>query len=160
MKRIKHDLTLEVAGFKVRITGTSTIERVEPKPKEKRIPQSPEAIFVASLFNRQPTTEWSEKEVKAFSDAKVHLTADNMDLIGVYYKSQRSQKEGIHRRDLLTFLNNLGGECDRARAAKLQPSHFNGTHRQPASESTRSLGTKNEGVAASYAGVGKVRTQP
>ncbi len=39
-----------------------------------------------------------------------------LELIGRYYVYQRKKENGIHRRDLYTFLNNFAGELDRAQA--------------------------------------------
>lgn len=75
---------------------------------------------IAMLFGRRLTTAWSEKEVKRYRQLvkdKVLTDVDQIDLIERYYVFQRRKGEkGIHRRDLYTFLNNFGGELDRARA--------------------------------------------
>ncbi len=44
------------------------------------------------------------------------LTDSALELIGRYYVYQRKRENGIHRRDLYTFLNNFAGELDRAQA--------------------------------------------
>lgn len=41
---------------------------------------------------------------------------DDLTLVELYYAFERKKGDkGIHRRDLATFLNNYGGEVDRAR---------------------------------------------
>ncbi len=71
---------------------------------------------IAVLFHRRGS--WSEKEshqynkllkARAFND-------EDFTLIEGYYASERAKKDGIHRRDLYTFLNNYPGEVDRATA--------------------------------------------
>jgi hypothetical protein len=44
------------------------------------------------------------------------LSDSALELIGRYYVYQRKKENGIHRRDLYTFLNNFAGELDRAQA--------------------------------------------
>lgn len=153
-RRLTHNITFDLGTIKVRMTGTTLVEDVEeaqkPKPRN-RLPTSPEALFVASLFNRKPTTEWSDREIDAYSKVKQHLTAENMDLIGAYYKAQRSHGDGIHRRDLLTFLNNLPGEIDRAKAPA---SKING-HKPTTPD--RNAGTLNEGRGSQYRDAGRIR---
>ncbi len=74
---------------------------------------------IARLFNRRPLTPWSEKEVRRYRQLvkdKVLTSVDDLDVIERYYVYQRKRENGIHRRDLYTFLNNFSGELDRARA--------------------------------------------
>ena len=83
------------------------------------IPQTEIAKRISTLFRRRPDTNWSEKEVKQYKrlckDFVLRCTED-IDLIERYYVYQRKRKNGIHRRDLYTFLNNFPGELDRAKA--------------------------------------------
>ncbi len=44
------------------------------------------------------------------------MSNESLELIGRYYVYQRKKENGIHRRDLYTFLNNFAGELDRAQA--------------------------------------------
>ncbi len=47
------------------------------------------------------------------------IALESLDLIERYYAVERAKgDEGIHRRDMLTFLNNFTGELDRANAVK------------------------------------------
>lgn len=79
----------------------------------KNLPSTPEALRVAALFRRKPSTEWTQKEMHAFKDAHVHI--DELDALERYYKRERDKgPEGVHRRDLGTFLRNYRGEYDRA----------------------------------------------
>ncbi len=74
---------------------------------------------IARLFNRRPLTPWSEKEVRRYKQLvkdKVLTGVNDLELIERYYVYQRKRENGIHRRDLYTFLNNFSGELDRARA--------------------------------------------
>lgn len=82
-------------------------------------PSTQNALRVAALFNRRPTTPWSEKEIKVYKKLvkDALLIEDNMEVIERYYVYERRKGDkGIHRRDLYTFLNNFSGELDRARA--------------------------------------------
>ncbi len=83
------------------------------------IPTTESAKRLATLMNRRPTTPWSDREIRRYKElvkAKCFETFDDLDLIERYYVSQRRKDNGIHRRDLLTLLNNYTGELDRARA--------------------------------------------
>ncbi len=82
------------------------------------IPSTDTAKRIAILFKRRLDTHWSEKEVKRYRQLiKDHVMSDEaLELIGRYYVYQRKKENGIHRRDLYTFLNNFAGELDRAQA--------------------------------------------
>lgn len=75
---------------------------------------------IAALYNRRPTTAWSDKEIRAYKQVaktSLELLEDELSLIERYYVSERKKGDkGIYRRDLLTLLNNWNGEVDRARA--------------------------------------------
>lgn len=98
----------------------------KPLGEEKGLPTSEEAKAIADLFHRRHTTPWSEKEIRAFKSGmkrKVITLEAIIGLIEPYYAKERAKGgEGIHRRDLLTFLNNFDGELDRAAAFKANPS--------------------------------------
>jgi hypothetical protein len=82
-------------------------------------PTTEPAKRIARLFNRRPTTSWSEREIRAYRKLVKDgsLVLDDLSLIERYYFSERKKGEnGIHRRDLCTFLNNFPGELDRAKA--------------------------------------------
>ncbi len=82
------------------------------------IPSTDTAKRIAILFKRRLDTHWSEKEVKRYRQLiKDQVMSDSaLELIGRYYVYQRKKENGIHRRDLYTFLNNFAGELDRAQA--------------------------------------------
>lgn len=98
--------------------------------KTSRVPTSEPAKRIAAIFHRKLTTAWTEKEVKQFRVlAKDKCFDDLTDLATVerYYFAQRKMGDrGVHRRDLITFLNNFQGELDRANlwaeAHPLKPS--------------------------------------
>lgn len=89
----------------------------KPKPdpkKDRNTPSVPEALTIARIFRRKPTTKWTAKEVFAFKAQHPFLMED-LELIERYYAFERAKDDkGIHRRDLATFLNNYPGELDRA----------------------------------------------
>lgn len=101
-------------------------ERIPPNPqggtgrqsaeKYRTIPQSPQALRLAKLYGRKPTTAWDIKEIKAFK-ALSPLADDDLDLVCRYTEAEQAKgEEGRHRRNLATLLNNFAGELDRARA--------------------------------------------
>ena len=82
-------------------------------------PTTEPALRIAALFRRRPSTEWSEKEVKQYRILYKQGAFKNLDdlaLVEKYYAAERKKKDGYHRRDLGTFLNNFFGELDRATA--------------------------------------------
>lgn len=85
-------------------------------------PTTESAKSTADLFGRSHSTPWSDKEIAAFKKAKPERA--DVFLIARYYAQERAKPDnkGIHRRDLLTFLNNYAGELDRARARFPQKS--------------------------------------
>jgi hypothetical protein len=83
--------------------------------KSDSIPKSPQAIRIAQLYNRRPTTAWSKKEIRAFKAASP-IDPEDLELVCRYTEAERAKGDhGRHRRDMATFLNNLTGELDRAR---------------------------------------------
>jgi hypothetical protein len=90
--------------------------------RKSNLPTTEAAITVARLFNRKLTTPWSDQEVRAFKKLNP-IDPEDLALVVRYYAQERSKGEdGIHRRDLKTFLNNYSGEVDRAKAAKIKPN--------------------------------------
>ena len=76
---------------------------------------SPEQIEVASWFRRQPTTEWSDKEKKAWrpiGSKPQNFQGDDWMALRFFYGPQGSR---YRRQDLQTLLNNWNGEVDRAK---------------------------------------------
>lgn len=94
--------------------GNGGKESAERKPK----PADPLADKLAALFNRRAETPWSEKELVSYR--KIGSVApEDVTKLERYYESERKKgSEGVHRRDLATFLGNFTGELDRARAFK------------------------------------------
>ncbi len=82
------------------------------------IPSTDTAKRISILFKRRLDTHWSEKEVKRYRQLVKDqvMSESGLELIGRYYVYQRKKENGIHRRDLYTFLNNFAGELDRAQA--------------------------------------------
>jgi hypothetical protein len=95
------------------------------KGKEKEPPLTPPggnsegSEIVArlnALFNRKPSTLWGEKEMKTLK-ALGKIDLKEFSKLERYYEAERAKgKNGIHRRDLPTLLNNFLGEMDRARS--------------------------------------------
>jgi len=84
---------------------------------KNRVPTTDAAKKVAHLFSRKLTTPWSENEISAFK-AIGQIDLEDLDTVERYYQQERAKgKDGIHRRDLKTFLNNFNGEVDRANLA-------------------------------------------
>ena len=104
---------------KVADDGYCSQHKSAPKSttKSTRVPTTEAAKRIATLFGRKLTTEWSDREIRAFKSCGTIEPAD-MAAIESYYASERGKGEkGLHRRDLGTFLNNFAGELDRARAS-------------------------------------------
>jgi hypothetical protein len=73
---------------------------------------------ISALFHRRYSTPWTDKESRQYNRLLKdgYLGEDDLEVIERYYVYQRRKENGIHRRDLYTFLNNYAGELDRARA--------------------------------------------
>lgn len=119
-------------------------------------PSSPEAKALAALFNRSEDRIWSDGEIRVYR--KMKPTLDDIALITTYYAFERKKGgDGIHRKDLKTFLNNYPGELDRANAWKADPKanektrNASGAHQR--GHSSRNAGTFNEGKGAEYKGL-------
>ncbi len=124
----------------------------EPIIKQDNKPTQPRALWVASLFRRSAETSWTDKEIGAYVKHKALLTPENQALLASYYESERKRgDDGAHRRDLGTFLNNLPGEIDRAKAPKI-----NGQTRNSPPAGPRSVGNANAGMSSQYGGIGRV----
>ena len=86
------------------------------KGASKIFPTTPQAIRIAQHFHRKSTTAWDPKEVKAFK-AISPIDDDDLDLVLRYEESERAKgKDGWHKRDMVTLLNQFQRELDRARA--------------------------------------------
>lgn len=91
-------------------TSSSILSKIE---KTSKVPTHWLSIAIANLYSRRLTTEWSEKELKAYKKLK-SFTPEDMETIKGYYEAERAKKKHYLRKDLLTFLNNFPGELDRA----------------------------------------------
>ena len=91
---------------------------IHPPPKKDRLPTTEIPIRIAKLFQRRLTTPWSEKEFHAYQKMG-KIEPEEMTEVEAYYDIERKKgaEKGLHRRDLITFLNNFRGELDRARQA-------------------------------------------
>jgi hypothetical protein len=81
-------------------------------------PQTVVSRRLAQLFARPAQYHWSYEEVSRYYelDKQGFFENGNLALLERYYASERRKgKDGIHRRDLTSFLNNFGPELDRAR---------------------------------------------
>lgn len=84
------------------------------------LPKGPASLLIAAHFKRRPTTHWSPKECNvlkrlATTEHRFDDNCEELKLVLRYQKFERRKgRNGIHRRDLYTFLNNYGGERDRA----------------------------------------------
>jgi len=76
----------------------------------------PQQIEVASWFSRRPTTEWSERELKAWKQLSPETVADGLAVLAGPY----TERVKYRRTELLTLLNNWRGEIDRWRNWKPQ----------------------------------------
>lgn len=86
------------------------------KPKVKTWNPSPEQVEVASWFGRRASTEWSEKELKAWKLLSPETVADGLTVLRTPYQTRAT----FVRKDLSTLLNNWRGEIDRWRSWKPQ----------------------------------------
>ena len=84
-----------------------------PKERQKstRVPTTEAAKRIATLFGRKLTTEWNDREIRAFRNCGQIDLAD-LTLVEKLYASGYQFK----RTSLLTFLNNYLGEVDNAKA--------------------------------------------
>lgn len=123
--------------------GTTVPAASPPVGMKDVLPTSPEAIAIAQLFNRRFATAWSAKEIAAFRDGmkRASITLEAIETVSTYYKSERAKGGcGIHRRDLLTFLNHFDGELDRANAFKSNPKAHDRTNSNQRADSNRNVG--------------------
>jgi hypothetical protein len=83
-----------------------------------KIPTTPLARRIAALVKRRPTTPWSDREYKQYGKlfkAGCFNAIADLELLEQFYAFQHKRgDDGIHRRDLLTLLNNFPGELDKA----------------------------------------------
>jgi hypothetical protein len=99
-----------------------------PRGGSAATPETAEGKRVAALFRRKETTAWAKQEIRLFRTLVKSrmMTAENLDTLERYYAAERAKgDDGIHRRDLKTFLNNFAGELDRANAGRGAPKSSN-----------------------------------
>jgi len=86
-----------------------------PAGGKSKTPASDEAKRISAMFGRRETTEWSEKEIRAFRSLGEIEVSDLLLLEGYHAAEKAKGDSGRHRRDLCTLLNNFRSEIDRAR---------------------------------------------
>jgi hypothetical protein len=127
-KRYSNGLLTQDRDIAEADTDTDT-EEIPPNPLKGELPKagkdsdntptSPQAIRIAELFRRRPTTPWSAKEIRSYKAIGV-IDPEDLELVCRYTEAERAKgDQGIHRRDLATFLNNFHGELDRARQRQM-----------------------------------------
>ncbi len=153
-------IEVEGKGIEVPPSGVKGEKKPKVADPELLLPTTENAQRVATLFRRKLTTPWSAKEVRAYKAAGA-ITPDELTLLEEYYAAQRAMgHEGIHRRDLPTFLNNFRGEVDRAVEWKEQQTNPKPTHarsQRPTPQNPRVSETLNRN--GRYAGAGMVAGQ-
>lgn len=88
-------------------------EKEEERPGKSWSPD-PDQLRINALFNRRESTQWSDKEIRAYR--KLTIDAEDLELLSRYYlATDIPDDKNIRRRDIVTLLNNWPGEVDRAR---------------------------------------------
>lgn len=148
-------LAAELCGSNHKVKNEPPDGGSRARGRQSRIPTSEPALRIAKLFSRKEITPWAEKEIKSFKKL-VPIDLNDLSLVESYYAAERAKGgDGIHRRDLYTFLNNYHGELDRARAWKENPSCNENTRKAPNNRptltaSSANAGTSNASVASRY----------
>mgnify|MGYP003654146301 CR=1 FL=1 len=88
-------------------------ERKEKKRKGNTTLQ----IRIGNLVKRRESTKWNDKENTAFR--KLNPTEEDI----AFLESKKYADHPYRRRDLITLLNNWGGELDRMNTLDSHPSH-------------------------------------
>lgn len=89
-------------------------KRNTPLPPKGGWSPDPDQLQINSLFNRRESTQWSEKEIRAYR--KLSIDSEDLELLSRYYlATDIPDDKNIRRRDIVTLLNNWPGEVDRAR---------------------------------------------
>ena len=118
--RVGHAASGEGKGREGNMEGKGKETPITPLDEsphtEAKKPWEPNALQIRfnALFNRKPTTTWSDKEKRALANLGA-IPEDDMKLIESHYTREIPQAEDYRRRDLLTLLNNFNGEVDRAK---------------------------------------------
>lgn len=107
--------------------GTETAPVAAKKQSNAALPTTDTAKRLATMMHRRLTTEWQPNEIKAFKKIGTIEEEDLAALENYYASNWPPQRDvNILRHDLLTLLNNIRGEIDRARAFEMessQPKH-------------------------------------
>ena len=107
--------------------GTETAPVAAKKQSNAALPTTDTAKRLATMMHRRLTTEWQPNEIKAFKKIGAIEEEDLAALENYYASNWPPQRDvNILRHDLLTLLNNIRGEIDRARAFEMessQPKH-------------------------------------
>jgi hypothetical protein len=78
-------------------------------------------LRLCQLFGRRPTTQWSDKELRAFNKL-FPFPPEDFELIEWFYQLPTAEDARKYRRkDLATLLNNWSGELDRAQSFRNGP---------------------------------------
>jgi len=98
-----------------------------------RVPTSPQAVRFATIVHRKLTTPWQDNEIAAYKKIGI-VPEDDLAALERYYGANWPPKRDVNilRHDLLTLLNNLAGEIDRAHAEKHKPKNGKGLEWAPA----------------------------
>lgn len=114
---VLHEAKAEMDADKAKIAELAAkLAAIQKAKQNPKTPQSEEAKMICKIVHRKESTEWSSAEIRAFLALKL-TKSDHADLTLLlrYYEFERAKGEkGIHRRNLITFLNNYQGELDRA----------------------------------------------
>lgn len=101
--------------------------RLSPGVKEgknsKSLPTTEQSKRIATIFHRRLTTPWQPNEVAAYKKIGIIPTEDLLAVERYYSENwPPDRNKNILRHDLITFLNNIQGEIDRAHAALFRPA--------------------------------------
>ncbi len=96
--------------------GRQRRERPPRDPEVKRLPRCEHALRLAAIFKRPATTEWSPNETKELRRTG-KIEEEDLQVLEKYYAAHYppEAKRNPLRHDLVTLLENLRGEVDRAR---------------------------------------------
>lgn len=104
------------------LPGSAVASRVKEGKNGNNIPTTNQSKRIASIFHRRLTTPWTTKEIRAYQ-AIGTLEASDLEALERYYGTLWPPRREVNnlRHDLVTFLNNITGEIDRAHAWKIKP---------------------------------------
>lgn len=92
------------------------------------IPTTDQSRRIATLFHRRLTTPWTRKEIDSYKRIGT-LDAEDLAALEKYYADNWPPRRDVNilRHDLLTLLNNISGEIDRAKNHARHPRATTGT---------------------------------